>query len=63
MLELFLYLIIGTLFMHGMTTIAEKCDTDTRFTNGEVVVSIVLWPVMLMAVIYASIKEIMKNTK
>lgn len=56
-------MIIGTLFMHGMTTIAEKCDTDTRFTNAEVVVSIVLWPVMLMAVIYASIKEIMKNKK
>ena len=62
MIEFLLYTILGTMYVHAMDTLAIKVAPDKRLNTLEMIVTIALWPLMLLVTIVAAIVTIIRMT-
>jgi|LakMenEpi03Aug12_release.lakeMendotaPanAssembly.Ray.scaffolds.fasta_scaffold3632222_1 hypothetical protein len=62
MIEFLLYTILGTMYVHAMDALAIKVAPDNRLNIMETIVTIALWPLMLLVTIVAAIVTIIRMT-
>lgn len=62
MIEFLLYTILGTMYVHAMDAWAIKVAPDNRLNTLEMIVTIALWPLMLIVTIIAAIVTIIRMT-
>jgi len=62
MIEFLLYTILGTMYVHAMDSLAIKVAPDNRLNTLEMIVTIALWPLMLLVTIVAAIVTIIRMT-